>query len=72
MRTANGFYNDSLLTTPMIPAPFPSASYSTVRSFFGNKKQKLYGYKLYGYGISQIDSVSNVIDLSKWIIKNFK
>ena len=71
MRVENDFYDDSLLTTPMIPKVLPYAKYMTVRSFFANKKQTII-YKLYGYGISQIDSVCNVIDLSKWIIKNFK
>ncbi len=71
MRVDNDFYDDSLLTTPMIPKLLPYAKYMTVRSFFANKKQSVI-YKLYGYGISQIDSVCNVIDLSKWIIKNFK
>ena len=71
IRIANDFYDDSLLTSPMIPELLPSAKYMTVRSFFANKKRTTI-YKLYGYGISQIDSVCNVINLSKWVTKNFK
>lgn len=70
MRTANEYYSDSLLTTPLVIKPFSNAKYTTIRSFFANNKCSVI-YKLYGYGSNQIESTNNVLDLSKWIIRNF-